>query len=147
MVSVIEQAYLQRLRDSSLFVSEPYPEGHGWEHGVVIGKPIGTPGNSIPDYPTGYVFVGEGEEPPNMDAPMVVLYRKGDQWIVRAQESVPKPGPADFQNVWTSPEDAIQDILDFYFGNPERMRAKADARKLSLRVPQANTDKPNRASA
>ncbi|MEP6757529.1 MAG: hypothetical protein ABJA67_18655, partial [Chthonomonadales bacterium] len=74
-MSAVESAYLNQLRDSGLFVSEPYPDGHGWAQGVVIGKPVVTPGNSIPGYSSGYVFVGEGEEPPDMDAPMIVLYR------------------------------------------------------------------------
>lgn len=38
------------------------------------------------------------------------------------------PGPGDFLNEWNSPEEAVQDILDFYFGNPDRMEMKAKAR-------------------
>jgi hypothetical protein len=131
-MQTIEQKYIEQLRNAGLFVSEPYPEGHGWEYGVRVGKPGTTQSNSIVGYDPSYITIGDAPEPPEMDAPMVVLYRKGDKWIVHAQDSVPNPGPADFQNVWTSPEDAIQDMLDFYFGNAERMRAKADARKLPL---------------
>lgn len=131
-MTVIDEQYLQRLRTAGLFVSEPFPEGHGWEHGVRIGKPTTIPGNSIPGYQSGFVFIGESEEPPDMDGPIVVFYRCGEDWIVRAQECVPKPGPGDFTNVWTNANDALQDILDFYFGNPERMQKKA-ARKAELR--------------
>ena len=32
----------------------------------------------------------------------------------------------DFLNTWDTPEEAVQDILDYYLGNPERMQVKAD---------------------
>lgn len=130
----IEDKYKQQLRHAGLFVSEPYVEGHAWEYGVRVGKPSTIAGNSIAGYDASYITIGDAPEPPEMDAPMIILYTTGDVWIVHAQESVPEPGATDFINKWNSPEEAVADILDFYFGDPSRMRAKADARKLSVKV-------------
>lgn len=146
-VRTIDQQYLQRLREAGLFISEPYPDGHGWGHGVRIGKPSTKPGNSIPGYDAAYITIGDAPEPPEMDAPMVVLYSTGVAWIVHSQECAPKLGPGDFQNVWPSPDEAVNDILDFYFGDPQRMQAKAEARKQPLSTPQKDADKSKRASA
>lgn len=33
-------------------------------------------------------------------------------------------GPTDFVDERTNPEDAINDILDFFFGDPTRMKRK-----------------------
>ncbi|MBZ0189091.1 MAG: hypothetical protein K8F91_22795, partial [Candidatus Obscuribacterales bacterium] len=52
------------------------------------------------------------------------------RWIVRGQEHIPTPGPGDFENEWSTPEEAIKDILEFYFGDPGRMNLKAE-RKLA----------------
>jgi len=48
-------------------------------------------------------------------------------WFVLAEDYCPAPGPGDFVDEWTSPDEAVKDILDFYFGDPQRMKAKADA--------------------
>lgn len=127
----IDESYLQELKDAGLFVSSPYSSTHGWSDGVRVGKPTTTPGNSIAGYKAGYVVIGaEAVEPPDMDAPMVVLYSVDNKWIVHSQECVPKLGPGDFVNEWSTPAEAIEDILDFYFGDPWRMNLKAE-RKLA----------------
>lgn len=143
----IDQQYVHRLREAGLFVSEPYPKGHGWEHGVRIGKPSTKPGNSIPGYDAAYITIGDAPEPPEMDAPMVVLYSTGESWIVHSQECAPKLGPGDFQDVWPSLEEAVKDILDFYFGDSKRMQAKAEARMQPKKALQIDTDNTKRASA
>ena len=124
-MSTIDEKYLKRLKDAGLFVSEPFADGHGWEHGVRVGKPSQIPGNSIPNYQGGYITIGEEIPPPEMDAPFVVLLSRSEGWIVRAQECIPQPGMGDFINVWKTADEAIQDILDFYFGDPGRMNLKA----------------------
>ncbi len=118
----IEKKYLQILEDSGLFVSKPYPEGHGWEHGVVVGKPTSIQGNYIEEYSTGYGDI-------DMNAPTLVFHANPDAWIVLAQNFVPTLGPGDFQNSWDTPDEAVEDILDFYFGDSSRMQAKAKAFK------------------
>jgi hypothetical protein len=126
----IQEKYLQQLRDAGLFVSSAYSPTHAWPDGVRVGKPTSTPGNSIPDFETGYIVLGDAPLPPDMDAPMVVLCWSGDLWRVYGQDSAGGMTPADFVNEWSSPDEAIRDILAFYFGDPRRMKAKAQARTV-----------------
>lgn len=129
---MIDEKYLKQLRMAGLYISSPYSPNHGWRDGVRVGKPTTTPGNSIPGYKAGYVVIGaEAIEPPDMDAPMVVLYSVDNKWIVHSQECVPKLGPGDFVNAWSTPAEAIEDILDFYFGDPKRMQEKAEVKRRS----------------
>lgn len=122
----IDEKYLQRLRAAGLLVSAPFSPTHAWSDGVRVGKPFTTPGNTIPGYSAGYIVIGEdAEEPPKMDAPWVVLYSVNGKWMVHSQECAPKAGIGDFHNVWNTSDEAISDILDFYFGNPERMEQKS----------------------
>ena len=79
------------------------------------------------------------------DAPPVRLWFDGEVWVVLAEEYCPGPGPGDFLDEWNTPEEAVEDILSFYFGDPERMRAKADARSKPIRM--GDGDCPDRASA
>ena len=105
---------------AGLFVSEPNPSDHALPDAVLVGKPTAIKGNSIEGYKTGYDGLP-------MDAPMVWLYCTGDTWGVWSQECAPKMGPGDFENLWKTPEEAVDDILDFYLGSPDRMRAKEAA--------------------
>lgn len=129
----LEEHILERLKSAGLYVSRPYSSSHGFPDGVRIGKPAATPGNSLAGYHAGFAVVGEdAETPPKMDAPMVVLYCDGTKWIVYAQDSVPHPGPADFINQWPTPDQAVDDILAFYFGDAARMRIKAESKKKTF---------------
>lgn len=113
-MSTIDEKNLLQLKNAGLYVSSAFPEGHLWECGVRVAKPTSTPGNSIP----GYQFT-RGSVP--IDAPALVLYPSNGKWVVLAQESVPSPGPGDFENKWSNHQEAIDDILDFYLGDPQRM--------------------------
>ncbi|MDR3615976.1 MAG: hypothetical protein P4L53_20630 [Candidatus Obscuribacterales bacterium] len=125
----IEEKYLQQLRDAGLFVSHPYSPKHGWPDGVRVGKPTSTPGNSIPGYRDGgYLVIGDAPLPPEMNAPMVVLCSHGGAWWVYSWDFDGGFMPSDFVNEWSSPEQAVADILDLYFGDPQRMQAKAEAK-------------------
>ena len=111
----IDNLHLQKLRDNGLFVSEPYPQGHVLEFGVIVGKPTQVGGNFIPEFETAYDEI-------RMNAPMLTLFSTGKIWLTHVQEHIPDPGAGDFTNEWNSPEEAINDILDYYFGNPARMK-------------------------
>ena len=131
-MSKIEEKYLQQLRDAGLFVSKPYSPTHGWPDGVRVGKPVSTPGNSIADYRDGGFISIEGFEhslgppfPPEMDAPMIVLCSNNEVWTVDSCDSAGGMRSSDFINKWASGDEAIADILSLYFGDPQRMRAKA----------------------
>jgi hypothetical protein len=103
------------------------PPVSAFREGVWIGKPTTTPGNSIPAYEDdGYTLIGEEMLAPKMDAPMLKFFIDCEgNWTVIGEDYAGTRGPADFVNLWRTPEEAIDDILDFYFGNPTRMEKKA----------------------
>ncbi len=111
----IENYHLQILRNAGLFVSEPYPQGHVLEFGVIVGKPTQVAGNFIPEFETAYDDI-------KMNAPMLTLFSTGEIWLTHMQEHIPVPGAGDFTNEWNCAEEAVNDILDYYFGNPTRMK-------------------------
>ncbi len=118
----LQKKSIERLLKSGLFVSDPFPAGHYWEEGVIVGKPTATKGNFIPEFKFGFEEI-------DMDAPDVVLFTDGYSWYVVAQEGVPGPAEGDFTNKWASEDEAVEDILEYYFGSPDRMKAKEIARK------------------
>ncbi len=142
----IPENYIQKLRSHGLFVSEPRSPGAVFPDGVLVGKPETVPGNHIPNYSTGYVLDIDNNARVDFDAPPVWLYGHGGVWVVLAEEYCPGPGPGDFLDEWHTPEEAVQDILDFYFGDPHRMQAKAEARKHPVRSHDPNPDVSNRTS-
>lgn len=68
-----------------------------------------------------------GDEPdcPELDAPMLKFFFYDGKWQVHGQDCAGGMGPADFIDEWSSPADAVKDIVDFYFGDPARMERKA----------------------
>ncbi len=116
----LEANLIFKLEQAGLFISKPYPISHSLSLGVVVGKPTNIQGNKIDNFRHGYDEV-------DMDAPDVKLFFKDGQWIVWGQEGVPVPGPGDFKNSWNTAIEAVEDILDFYFGDPSRMKAKEAA--------------------
>lgn len=128
----IPQKYLKQLSELGLWYSPPMKCFGG---GVWINKPVVAGGNSIPNYePPGVIVIRyENEEAgpylpqPDSDAPLVALYkdRSTDCWVVWGVGCSGGMGPADFVGLWTTLEDAIDDIADFYFGDSARMDLKA----------------------
>lgn len=124
----IANEHIEKLRSHGLFVAEPRSPGSCYPDGVLVGKPVNVPGNHIPDYSTSYANLATNEEI-RFDAPAVWLYGHGGVWVVLAEDYCPGPGPGDFLDEWNTPEEATQDILEFYFGDPQRMQAKTEAKK------------------
>lgn len=110
----IADAHLGKLREAGLYVSKIFPTGHRWQGGVRVAKPKGVGGNVVPDY----VLTCDSLE---LNAPSIMFIQNGDKWDVFTQECVPQ-GPNDLNNLWSTLEEAVEDILEFYFGDPERMR-------------------------
>jgi hypothetical protein len=78
----------------------------------------------------GWSSDGMTDEDTEMDAPSLVFFNRGGEWVVWVSEYFPGPGPGDFRNVWPTAEPAepaVADILDNYFGDPRRMRATLGA--------------------
>lgn len=133
----IDKKHLDILINAGLHVSPPVK---AFCDGVWVGKPTTTAGNCIPEYEEdGYTIFGE-DAPPEMDAPMLKFYKAEENtWIVRGEDYAGVPGPGDFANEWETAKEAIEDILDFYFGDPKRMQAKAEAFKQPVRPSETNS--------
>lgn len=122
---MIDEQYLDQLRAAGLFISHPIPAFGG---GYWICKPTTTAGNNAPDLEFGFISL-EPEPPcPEIDAPALKIMFRNKQWIVDGQDCAGGMGPADFINKWATPEEAVKDILDFFFGDPSRMQKKAEMR-------------------
>jgi len=119
-MAAIPEQYLNQLRGVGLLISEPFVHGHkAFPDGVIVAKPASVSGNAQADFECWW-----GDTNIVLDAPGLWLHSDGESWIVTKHEYVPGPGPGDFRNVWATAEEAVTDILDFYFGNPERMQRK-----------------------
>lgn len=119
----------KRLLSVGLFVSPPAPKSHVMPGFVVVGKPLTVAGNSIPGFKTGYQSIDRKIE---FDAPPVCFWYDGEVWIVLSEDYCPGPGPGDFLDTWATADEAVDDIIDFYFGDPSRMQTKAFARKKTI---------------
>ena len=122
-VAVIPAQHLDRLRAAGLLISEPFVHDHvAFPDGVTVCKPASVAGHSLPDLEGWW-----GPTDVMLDAPCLWFHCDGGQWIVTSRDWVPGPGPGDFVNTWGTAEEAVADILDFYFGDPGRMEAKRRA--------------------
>lgn len=122
---MIEVKYLDQLRAAGLFVSQPVPAFGG---GYWICKPKTTQGNNAPGLTFGFISLAPDPPSPKTDAPLLKLMFKDDHWIVNGVDQAGGMGPTDFIDKWATPEEAVKDILDFYFGDPSRMQKKAEMR-------------------
>ena len=131
----IEEKFLNQLRAAGLHVSHPFAS---LCDGFWICKPTSTPGHNIPGYSGGgYITLAEDNAPqcPDTDAPMLKFFFANDSWQVHGQDCAGGMGPADFIDEWTTPEEAVADILAFFFGDPARMEKKAEEqRKVRARL-------------
>lgn len=47
-MTIISENYIQKLQSRGLFVADPMPSTHVFPNGILIGKPVGVVGNTIP---------------------------------------------------------------------------------------------------
>lgn len=122
-MATIPERHLDRLREAGLLVSQPFVFYHvAFPGGVTVGKPASVAGHSLPGYETGW------DLDVTLDAPTLWFHSDGEKWLVTSHDYFPGPGLGDFVDVWDTPEEAVADILDFYFGSPARMDVKQRAR-------------------
>lgn len=125
-MAIIDEKYLNQLRASGLHVSHPIP---AFLDGVWVCKPCSTPGNHISGYKGGYISLGDEPECPETDAPMLKFIFDKGVWQVDGHLSAGGTGPSDFVDNWGTAEEAVKDILAYYFGDPARMQKKAAERE------------------
>jgi hypothetical protein len=125
----LPDACLSELRSAGLLVTDhAFPPGHvAWPDGYVIYKPKEAGGNCI------RLDEHFQHGSPLIDAPPVVLHAERGKWVVTVCEGIPLPGPGDFIDEWETPEQAVADIRDYFFGDPTRMLVKLREREEELR--------------
>ena len=119
----LSKASIHKLRESGLFIDdEPdFVEDHvAFPNGYIVIKPSSVKGNSLPDYEAWYDD-HDGKEKPS-DAPRIVIYPKSNLWHVAVSEYVPGPGPGDFDNDFQSEVEAVENILNYFFGKNEHFK-------------------------
>lgn len=131
----IPTEYIRKLESHGLFVSEAGEADSAFPGGVLVGKPESVKGNCIPRFVRSYApdlkLIDDQIQicdEVRCDAPLVRLFGTGDSWFVLSQDYSPVFGPGDFKDEWATIDEAVGDILDFFFGSPLRMKLKADGR-------------------
>ena len=118
----IPETYLDELRLAGLLVSDPWEDDHPFMPSCVgVAKPVHVAGNRQPSRATRW---GMGDI---VDTPTLNFFYSDGNWHVVCHEYKPGPGPGDFHDQWSTGEEAIRDILDFFFGEPARMNARSRA--------------------
>lgn len=113
---------LEKLRGASLFTSEFLPpEGARVRNVVLVAKPLSVTGNSISSYQS---MVGNPEDWVLTDAPFLKIFHYDHKWFVESGNPTFGFDDSDFYTVWNTPTEAVNDVLDFFFGDKSRMEAK-----------------------
>jgi hypothetical protein len=110
---------IQRLQEAGLLVSSRGSVGPV-THMFHIAKPTAIPGNAR------QVNIGSwGAENIPIDAPSADIYLWNQQWVFEVSEYIPGPGPGDFQRFFDTLDEAIDAVLDYYFGDPTAMNPQS----------------------
>src|SRR5690348_14442267 len=100
-MAIIPEQYLDQLRAAGLLISEPFVPNHiAFPDGVCVAKPASVVGHSLPGYEGGW-----GGTEVKLDAPGLWFHCDGGKWFVTSHDYIPGPGPGDFVNEWSSPEE------------------------------------------
>ena len=134
----IPEALLDRIRERRLVIDAPAGRETDAQR-VVILKPAAVPGNALPqpwwsdqDRPNGWPRIEIDALPLELWGERILVSTVAtetteqsiDRWHVESQPQVlcvPGPTPGYFRNAWTTPEEALADVLDYYFGDPARV--------------------------
>jgi hypothetical protein len=106
---------VEQLRATGLIVHKSYDADHVLCDGFTIAKPKSLKGNSIPGCEDAWGSPWESN-PLIVDAPFVVVHSHGDRWIVTVF-GAGGSYPGDFRHEFNDPEQALADVLKYYFGD------------------------------
>jgi len=127
----ISEKSLEQLRSKGLLAMPTFGSNHrGYPNGCWIGKPVGVKGNSCPgiERPIFSKLDDQGRRVPGpmVDAPVLVFGSADTKYYVSLEEGIGERLPYDFINEWSSLEEAVADIIDFYFGDAARVQKYID---------------------
>lgn len=106
----------QRLTDRGLLL-RPYSREHSMSNWIMVLKPVGLAGNYDPsEYRMNF---GNYE----IEAPEAYIYFAPaiGKWVSRMMHYGGGSGSRDFEYEWKTDQEAVDDILDYFFGDSERM--------------------------
>ena len=104
-------------------------------NGYRITKPSSVNGDCRPDYESTLLSL-DGDDIP-CDAPISYLRWREGRWCHEVAEYAPGPGPGDFRHPYPSLEEAVQAVLEYYFGDPILMNP-AELASSNRVTPEAN---------
>ena len=129
-------AAVERLRANGLTVH------HNASSRMQLYRTKSIPGNRREEYKASF-FVKIGEEFGQdvvevLDAPIGGLMRapaeNGEVWAFRVWDCCPGPGPGDFEKRYSTLAEAIDGVLEYYFGDPGWMCDEYDKHRGETRV-------------
>jgi hypothetical protein len=109
---MLKEEAIIKIKNAGLLVASIDPDTK-FGNGYSIAKPKYTAGNARENYEFEF-----GSEEIVCDAPGVTLYPNEQGWGIEVWDWVPGPGPGDFQQFFSSIDEAVLAILDYYFGDP-----------------------------
>ena len=109
----LSKQQIAHLKSYGLLVSGPDESGCRY----TVGKPISVEGN------VRVLSYAMWKDDTPLDGPFVDIIIEDDTIAVQVRLTVPGPGPGDFRNIYTEVDAAVDDVIDFFFGDPERIRA------------------------
>lgn len=116
----LDSQYVEMLVVSGLEIVDQVVSAYGEKYWIC--KPSTTSGNHIRGYKISWVTSDRRVH--CTDAPILQLVLKNNRWQVHAVDAVGDMAPADFVNDFDNPSDAVNDIIQFFLGEPSRMAQK-----------------------
>ena len=94
-----------------------------FQDGYRVFKPNHVKGNFVEGYEQNYVDGENGNLNISMvlNSPISNIFENNEKFSFLVWEFAPGPGPGDFENSFDSVLECIDDVIDYYFGNPSRM--------------------------
>ena len=117
--------------------------------GYRILKPNDVEGNYVEGYEKNIIGLVDGklEITTVLNSPLSHIFKENGKYCFYIWECSPGPCPGDFYNQFDNIEDCLADVIDYYFGNPERMNEKREmvkARKdMEKRLQNYNEEDSN----
>ena len=96
----------------------------------IVIKPAAAGGNSIPGNISHFTDIKGTES--HSDMPGIKLYKKNLNWKISVHEYAPGPGPGDFDLVCGTEDQAVNEILHYFFDQNEWVEAASEAAQAFL---------------
>lgn len=113
---LLSEGAIIRMRERGVHVTDKpfFPEQHvAYPYGYIVIKPVAAGGNSIPGHISHFTDIKGTDS--HSDMPAIKLYKEGLNWKISVHEYAPGPGPGDFDLVCGMEDQAVNEILHYFF--------------------------------